>query len=62
MALFTKDGNTIIKNYRKLVYRQSPVFIARYITVYIESLSGKLDLFRVTFLKGKFNDSIALVV
>lgn len=37
-------------------------FMARYITLYIDSSSGKLDLFRVTFRREKFSDSMALVV
>ena len=37
-------------------------FIAKYIILYIESSSGKVDLFLVIFRKLKFNDSIALVV
>ncbi|MEE3411483.1 MAG: hypothetical protein VZQ47_11375 [Treponema sp.] len=42
--------------------KTSQSLIVRYITMYIESSSRKLDLFLVTFLKEKFRDSIALVV
>ena len=45
-----------------IVQRELAFLIARYITLYIESSSGKLDLFLVTFRKEKFRDSIALVV
>lgn len=67
-----KERKTIVKKYRKLVYRQNlvsnrprpldtDVFIARYITLYIESSSGKLYLFRVTFFKDCFYpDELAL--
>ncbi len=45
-----------------IVQRVLAFFIAGYITLYIESSSGKLDLFLVTFLKKKFVVLIALVV
>lgn len=33
-------------------------FIAGYVTLYIESSSGKLDLFRVSFRKEKFDNLV----
>ncbi len=50
------------QSFMDIVQRVLAFFIARYITLYIESSSGKLDLFLVTFLKLKFKDSIVFVV
>ena len=36
--------------------------IAGYVTLYIESSSGKLDLFRVSFRKEKFDNLVRLNV
>ena len=45
-----------------IVQRALAFFMARYITLHIDPSSGKLDLFRVTFRREKFSDSVALVV
>ena len=61
-----KYGKENGANYRKVneIMEAYNVYylIARCITLYIVSPSGKFDLLRVTFLKEKFNDAMALVV